>query len=156
MAVGKQGRVEPYEAGLARGRPQSIKTPLSGRVVVVLDTRRDQRGLALIHPQTRCIRAADVHEIIVTDEQSRGPGDQVEHVAGVGFFAFDESGVIMVGDEIRTDRTGLIGAVVGFDESHAPNHFNIVVQAARSQTGRELGLRLGDRFVVVGREAWPS
>ena len=62
----------------------------------------------------------------------------------------------MVGDEIRTDRTGLIGTVVGFDESHAPNHFNIVVQAARSQTGRELGLRLGDRFVVVGREAWPS
>ena len=148
--------MEPYRMGVAVGRPRSIKTPLRARWVVVLDTRRDQRALELIHPQTRCIRAGDVHEFIVTDEMDRGPGDRINRVAGLGFAAFETSGVIMVGDAVHTSGHGFVGIVSGFDESHAPNHFNIILKHDPRRTGREIALELDEDLVVDGRHEWEA
>lgn len=146
--------MEPYRRGVAVGRPRSIKTALRARVVVVLDTRREQRALELIHPHTRCIRVGDVHEFIVTDEVERGPGDRVDRVVGIGFAAFETSGVIMVGDAVHTRRHGLLGIVSGFDESHAPNHFNIILRHEVRRTGREIGLQLDEEMVISGLNEW--
>ena len=153
-ASGNIATVEPYRAGVAVGRPRSLKTALQSRMVVVLDTRRESRALQLIHPQTRCIRAGDVHELIVTDEMECRPGDQVNHVVGIGFAAFDSSGVIMVGDAVHSAQHGLLGTIGGFDESHAPNHFNIVLKHETRRTGRELGLQLDEAIVISGRTEW--
>ena len=156
LARARGSVVEPYAAGVAVGRPSSIKTSLRARVAVVLDTRRDRRALDLIYPQTRCIRASEVHELIATSERNRGPGDQINRVAGIGFVIFKDSGVIMVGDEVSCRRLGLLGVVVGFDTAHYPNHFNIVLEAAERQTGREFGLHLGDALTVRGQPRWAA
>jgi uncharacterized protein DUF6917 len=123
-------------------------------MVVVLDTRRENRALQLIHPQTRCIRAGDVHEFIVTDEMESRPGDQVNRVVGIGFAAFESSGVVMVGDAVHAGQHGLLGVIGGFDESHAPNHFNIVLKHETRRTGREIGLELDEAIVISGLAEW--
>lgn len=146
--------MEPYETGKAIGRSPSIKTSVTGNVVVVLDTYRDGRQLALIHPYSRCVRAADVHELIITDDASAKPGVTVDRVAGVGFMTFDMSGVVMVGDKLTCPRLGSFGVVVGFDLAHDPNHMNIVLYDTTRASGRALGLELGDELCFEAQPTW--
>jgi len=136
--------MDPYAAGLAEGRPRCRKRDVEGEIVVVLDTRREGRGLELIHPYTRAFKRNDVHELIVTDEET-GPGDRVQGVCGLGFVEIVRGGVVMVGDEVRVDGRR-IGTVAGFDLSHSDNHLNVVVHSEGRLTGIELGLALGDRI----------
>ena len=146
--------MDPYGAGLARGRPASIKTGLTTDVCVVLDTVRDNRGLELIPPFTRCVRSGDVLELIVTDEREAAPGGRVDRVAGIAFTTASASGVIMVGDEVVVNDGRQIGTVVGFDISHEPNHFNVVIGASTRATGRAFALGLGDRVVFSSSPSW--
>ena len=148
--------VEPYEAGIARGRSRSIKTDVSGRIVVVLDTRRENRHLELIHPFSRCVRAGDVHELVLTDDTHAQPGSVVNRVAGVGFLVFDEAGVLMVGDAMRLTNGQVVGTVVGFDNSHYPNHFNIVLYNPEWLSGRDLGLTLDAPVLFAGQRDWEA
>ena len=37
-----------------------------------------------------------------------------------------------------------VGTVIGFDETHLPNHLNIVIYTVSLVTGRDLGAQLGD------------
>ena len=45
----------------------------------------------------------------------------------------------------------LLGEVLGFDETHAPNHMNIVLMTDRLLTGRTAKLVPNARLVFVGR-----
>ena len=56
----------------------------------------------------------------------------------------------MEGDNV-TVAGRLIGQIAGFDETHLPNHLNIVVKAGKSVTGREIGLNPGDAIQFEGR-----
>lgn len=45
-----------------------------------------------------------------------------------------EAGLIVIGDEVIADGVK-IGEVAGFDESHFPNHMNILIRVKELKTG---------------------
>jgi hypothetical protein len=142
----------PYESGLIRGRPKIVsRTGLEGRVVAVLTSNRSERGLKLIQPWTRCIKQNEVHEVLLTDEPNPLPGGTVNKVAAIAFIEFFSSGLIM-GDDSVFMGGQLIGHIAGFDETHFPNHINIILKGPARKTGLEFGLKGGDRVVFEPKE----
>lgn len=133
---------DPYAAGKFAANPYARKSTVQGELVVVLQGRMEDRGLALITPISRCIRRHDVHELILTDEAEAGPGKQVNRIAYLGFFAVELGGVIVSGDEVYLDGRA-VGVLAGYDETHMPNHLNIVIRTDRLLTGVEHGAPLG-------------
>jgi len=137
---------DPYSSGKVTTSLYAQKRDVSGSLVVVLDGRLDDRNLLLIAPMSRCLCRGQVHELILTDEPGAKPGGRVDRIAYLGFFAVEREGVIVVGDEFLLDGKK-IGILAGFDETHMPNHLNILIQSPTRPTGKELGCRL-DSVVV--------
>jgi hypothetical protein len=139
----------PYQSGMVGGRPRiESRTNLMGRVVAVLTSKRDQRGLKLIHPYTRCIRKNEIHEFLMTDETEALPGATVNRVAAIAFIEFTEGGLIMEGDVMLIGGKE-IGRITGFDESHFPNHMNILLKGPQRKTGLEHGIEGGDSVEFI-------
>ena len=107
----------------------------------------EARGLQLIPQGSRCIRRFDVHELIVTEEKT-GPSGRADKVAYLGFVEFAKGGVMLTGDEVRIGGA-LVGTVAGYDETHMPNHLNIVLTGASGASGVERGIALGQRVEFV-------
>lgn len=137
---------DPYKRGMFKTNPYAKKKPLKGNLVVVLDGKYEDRGLQLIPQPSRCLIANEVHELILTDE-NKGPGDTVDKIAYIGFFIVRESTVITVGDEVKINGQ-LIGKIAGFDETHMPNHYNIVLYGEERISGNERNLNLDDEIVI--------
>lgn len=119
--------------------PDYPRRPLRGVLVAVLKFVRNQRGLQLIRPNTRAIRQGEIHELMATDEPGAAPGGRVDRVAGIAFVEFTVGGILAEGDRVVVAGETL-GHIVGFDESHMPNHQNIVLRASDRQTGLQRGL----------------
>jgi hypothetical protein len=134
--------IDPYTSGKFKADPYAAKTPVSGSLAVVLRTRMEDRGLALIKQPSRCVRRYDIHELILTDEADAKPGAAVNRIAYLGFLEIEQGGVIVSGDGVWLDGRH-IGTLAGFDETHMPNHLNIVIRAAALADGLELGAALG-------------
>lgn len=137
---------DPYKTGMFKTNPYAKKKPLQGNLVVVLDGEYEERGLKLIAQPSRCLIADEVHEMILTDENSK-PGDTVNRIAYLGFFAVKESTVIVVGDELKVGGK-TIGHIAGFDETHMPNHYNIVINTDKRISGKDRNLDLGDEVTI--------
>ncbi len=137
---------DPYKKGMFKTNPYAKKKPLKGNLVVVLDGKYDERGLQLIPQPSRCLVADEVHEIILTDEDKK-PGDTVNKIAYIGFFTVKESTVIIVGDEVKINGQ-VIGKIAGFDETHMPNHYNIVIYGNDRISGNERSLNLNDEVII--------
>ncbi len=137
---------DPYKKGMFKTNPYAKKKPLKGNLVVVLDGKYDGRGLQLIPQPSRCLVADEVHEIILTDEDKK-PGDTVNKIAYIGFFTVKESTVIIVGDEVKINGQ-VIGKIAGFDETHMPNHYNIVIYGNDRISGNERSLNLNDEVII--------
>jgi hypothetical protein len=122
-------------------------TPVQGRLVVVLRGVTERRGLRLEAHRSRATPRHEIHELMVTDEASE-TGTVVDRVGLIGFFEAEQGGVILVGSSVYLGET-LLGTVVGFDETHMPNHINICVRVDTLTDGERLGLQPGDgvRFV---------
>jgi hypothetical protein len=80
----------------------------------------------------------------MTDEPDAAPGREVNRVGYLGFVEILDGGVIIKGDEVLLDDE-LIGHIAGFDETHMPNHQNIVIAGDSRATGAERGIRLESR-----------
>ena len=131
----------------ARGEP--IRLPLEARFVGVLNNRNDGRGLMLISAHTRVVRRHDIHELILTDEEGAAPGGRVNGVHYVGFVEFQQGGGILAeGDSVNVGGK-VIGTIAGFDESHCPNHYNVLIKGPRRCTGVELNQQPGDPVVFL-------
>ncbi|MCX7919062.1 MAG: hypothetical protein N3A72_05530 [bacterium] len=113
-----------------------------GKVITVLDAMAESRGLWLISTYSRAVPKYSIHELILTDEAEPKPGEAVNRIAYLCFFEVAEGGVIPVGDKLYLNDQ-FIGTIKGFDETHLPNHLNIIVYAEKRQTGKELGFTLG-------------
>lgn len=138
---------DPYQAGQFKQNPYYDKTDLTARLVVTLQTTFDTRGLKLIPQPSRCICTNQIHELIASDEPDIGPGSTVNRIAYVGFMEITSGGVIISGDEVwYEDR--LIGHIAGFDETHMPNHYNIVLRMSERKTGVELQLVPGGKLTI--------
>ena len=95
-----------------------------------------------------------IHELIATDEVDRKPGDTAQRIAYLAFFEVTRGGCVIVGDTLLWNGKA-VGTVIGFDETHEPNHINIIIGVDRRQTGRQLRFSVGQniRFVRRGKRA---
>lgn len=145
-------KVDPYAAGKFTVNPYAAKTDVTGSLTVVLRGTMDDRGLELIKPISRCVRRHDIHELILTDETEAKPGSRVNRIAYLGFAGFDAGGVIVSGDEVRIAGR-CIGTLAGFDETHMPNHLNIVVRTDRLADGvaQDVKLAMPVCFTAAGK-----
>lgn len=136
---------DPYAAGKMTANPYACKSDISGILKVMLDGRMDNRGLSLMTPPSRCVCVHQIHELILTDEIGAKPGSEVNRIAYLGFFEVQEGGVLLHGDEVWLEDR-LIGHLAGFDETHMPNHLNIVIRTDQLMTGSELKASPGSRL----------
>lgn len=147
--MGSTSSSDPYERSVLRDNPYVTKRPLHGSLAVVLRGSLEDRGLRLIKPISRAIRAGEIHELVATTEETALPGEMVNRIAYLGFVEFANGGVLVAGDTIRIGGLAT-GVVAGFDETHAPNHLNIVVRLPGGKSGFELGLRVEDGVICEG------
>lgn len=141
---------DPYARSLFEKSPYHSATPIQGKLCVVLDGHLTGRGLNLIKPPSRAVQKHEIHELILTDEETAIPGGVVERVWYAGFFEVLEGGMAIVGSPVTVDGIE-IGTLAGFDETHLPNHLNIIVKSTRPATGAELKLSLGAAVTFAGR-----
>ncbi len=134
--------VDPYKAGMLTKSPYAAKCEVTGRIVAILDFATAQRGLRLISQPSRAVRRGEVHELILTEEPKAGPDQTVNDVAYLGFMEMETGGILLRGDTVTLGGEA-IGQIAGFDETHMPNHQNIVI-LGQKRTGVEAGLHLGD------------
>ena len=139
---------DPYANNMfGKHNPYFAKRPVLGKVVVVLDGVYENRGLSLIKPPSRALKRSEIHELILSDEQC-SPGDTVNKIAYLAFVEILQGSVIVQGDVVIIGRQE-VGTIAGYDETHMPNHLNIVLKGNRV-TGRELAIDV-DATVVIGK-----
>jgi len=136
---------DPYAEGMFKENPYYMKSDVRGKLVVVLQGAYEDRGLELIQPVSRCVNRNEIHELIASDEEDAGPGKQVNRIAYIGFVEILEGGVIIAGDQVIHNGESL-GEIAGFDETHMPNHLNIVVRRGHRITGADAGCSTGDEI----------
>lgn len=132
---------DPYQDNLGPRAVFAKKTTVRARLVVVLDGHLPKRGLELIPQETRGVRVGEVHELIGSIQPGIGATSTVDPIAYLGFIEILGAGVICAGDELRVDGK-LVGRLAGFDNTHMPNHMNIVVATAQDRSGIEHGFEL--------------
>jgi hypothetical protein len=137
--------IDPYKSGMLKKNPYASKREVTGQVVAILDFATGQRGLQLISQPSRAVRQGEVHELILTAEASAGPGQSVNAVAYLGFIEIETGGILLQGDQVMVNNR-LVGFIAGFDETHTPNHQNIVIRSDTVITGVEAALAIGDQF----------
>jgi hypothetical protein len=116
------------------------RRPVEGEVVTLLHVSFEDRGLRLMETRSRAVRLHEIHELMITDEDA-APGGGADRVRAIAFFEVDASGLIVVGDEVSVGGRR-VGALAGFDETHMPNHMNVVV---RADSLDEPHIHVGDR-----------
>lgn len=143
---------DPYKSGLFTANPYAKSRAVEGVLVTVLDAKLDSRQLDLIAPISRALKQGEIHELIITPEAGAAPGGRVARVAYLGFFEVTQGGMAVVGVEVRIGGRPL-GVLAGFDETHYPNHLNIVLKGGPYATGLDLGLALHDPVTFVHQDA---
>ncbi|MBM7866830.1 hypothetical protein GTO89_04290 [Heliobacterium gestii] len=138
---------DPYAKGMLRVHPYAKKKDVVGELVAILEGKLENRGLQLIKPISRALAEDEIHEIIVTDEFEAGPGKQVDRIAYLGFFEVKGGGVIVTGDPVFL-KGKLLGHIAGFDETHMPNHINIVIKSDERQSGVSIGAEIGQQLLI--------
>jgi len=142
---------DPYQAGMFSFNPYAAKRDVTGRLAVVLRGKLESRGLQLVAPISRAVRKYDIHELIITDESGAGPGKKVDSIAYAGFVEIITGGVLIAGDQLICGGR-LLGRVVGFDETHLPNHLNIIIFSESRTDGVDLGLALESEIKFIKRD----
>ena len=120
----------------------TAKRHVRGELIYVFSLRTDERWMQLEEFPSRALGSGEIHELIVSANPGLKPGAKVRDVAYIGFFEVAVSGIAEPGDEVWAGEHRL-GVLAGFDMSHYPNHFNIVVSTDVAVTGAELGLDVG-------------
>ena len=113
---------------------------VEGEVVALLHVSFQDRGLRLIETKSRAVRLNEIHELMITDEDA-APGGGADRVRAIAFFEVSKPGLIVVGDKVGVGNKPL-GVLAGYDETHMPNHMNMVVKAPSLD---EPEIRVGDR-----------
>jgi len=124
--------------------------PVEGEAVTVLDSTHESRGLKLISTYSRALQKNSIHELIATDETGKKPGSKVNRIAYLAFFEVSRGGCLIVGETLFVDDQP-VGEIIGYDETHEPNHLNIVVGVKQRRTGPQLEISIGSKIRFVRR-----
>jgi hypothetical protein len=93
---------------------------------------------------------------MLCDDPDARPRTTVQKISYLGCIEITAGGMILVGDRVRVAGKE-IGEVVGFDETHAPNHLNIVVRVdGELLTGAEMGIQLEDPLIFSMSDAYKA
>lgn len=130
----------PYDFRKITPNVYGDRRPVEGEVVALLHVCFEDRGLKLIETKSRAVQLQEIHELMITDEDA-APGGGADRVRAIAFFEVDRSGLIVVGDNVSVEGRPL-GTLAGFDQTHMPNHMNIVVKA---ESLDEPVIRVGNR-----------
>ena len=117
--------------------------PIKGKLVTILASTHESRGLKLIKSFSRALPKNSIHELIATDESDVPTGGIVQKIAYLGFFEVTSGGCLIIGDELTIGKKK-IGKILGFDETHEPNHINIIIAMNERKTGKDLNLKIND------------
>ena len=137
---------DPYTAGMISTDPFHKKQVVQGRIVAVLSNKFDKRGITLMPQPSRAFLKNEIHELLLTDENV-SPNDTVNRIWGLGFFEIDVPGIIVEGDTVNVSGH-TVGTVAGFNDTHMPNHLNIVIHSLERKTGAELEIELQDTVIL--------
>jgi len=140
---------DPYSRQLIKTDFFHAKRDLPTRVAVVLDGHLENRNLHLIQPLSRAFSEKTIIELITTDDQQAQPGTVVQPIAYLAFVELQRSGVILVGDTVEWNGK-IIGTIAGYDDTHMPNHQNVIVSVPKRISGKELGLQMEDTITIKG------
>jgi L-arabinose 1-dehydrogenase len=121
------------------------KRQVESVVVKLLHHKLTDRGMILAPFETRCVRLGEIHELVTTDQSEAAQGDAVDRVGFLGFIEITRAGVIEVGDQV-VHRDRVLGHVLGFDESHFPNHYNILVSSRQILAADDANLATEERI----------
>jgi hypothetical protein len=130
----------PYDFGRITPGVYGERRQVEGEVVALLHVSFQDRGLSLIETKSRAVRLNEIHELMITDEDA-APGGGADRVRVIAFFEVKTPGLIVVGDKVSVGNKPL-GVLAGYDETHMPNHMNIVV---KTQSLNEPEIRVGDK-----------
>ncbi|WP_410951339.1 DUF6917 domain-containing protein [Pseudomonas sp. S1(2024)] len=117
--------------------PRPSKARLDGKLVKLLFHTRHDRGMTLIEHASRCVRQGELHEVVSTDQLDAQAGSRIDRVGFIGFVEIQQAGVIERGD-LLWSGDACLGWVLGFDECHFPNHYNILIATHRLMTADTL------------------
>jgi len=129
--------MDPYKINLIKKVPLAKKNRVFSKLVAIMDMEIKKRGLQLIPSYTRALLKNEIHELIITDEKNAGPRKKVNNISYLGFVRIEEGGIVAKGDKVYLEGK-IIGEVAGFDETHMPNHLNIIIKSSKKATGIEL------------------
>lgn len=142
---------DPYKSGLAGEVRFVKKRAVEAVVTVVLKGTISNRGLKLIDPRSRCVREKEIFEFMIAEDPNAAPGGVVNTVRYLGFAEVQEGGSLCVGDKVMCDGE-LLGWVVGFDETHIPNHQNIVLRGSEKTATIEQRMNLDSLLEFIMEE----
>ncbi len=124
----------------------SEKRNLQGKWVAIMNFSKKDRGINLTAFHTRCLLKNEIHEFILCAEDT-DPSKPIDKVFYLGFGEIAKGGVIEVGDTLYL-KDKPFGTVLGFDETHFPNHYNILIKTQYLKTGLELEVKAEDEFSI--------
>jgi len=139
--------IDPYIKNLVGKTIFSNKSTVTADFIVIMDETVEERRLSLIPQLSRVVSQNEIHELIFTCEQV-APGSVVNKISYCGFALIKNGGVLLHGDEILINDN-YIGILAGFDETHYPNHLNIVIQTEQLKSGKQMGLQLYDTISFI-------
>lgn len=86
--------------------------------------------------------------MLCNDPETR-PQTVVRKITYLGCIEIVSGSMILAGDRMVIDGQD-IGVVVGFAETHAPNHLNIVIRASGALlSGGEMGIEVGQSVTFL-------
>lgn len=118
-----------------------------GQIVVIFNRSYDKRGLRLIPQLTRVLCQNEIHELMTTDEVGAEPNKTVDRISTIGFVEITQGGCVAVGESVFINGKEM-GRIAGFDETHFPNHYNIVIISPERFTGTEVNLNINDEVII--------
>lgn len=140
---------DPYAQKMTNRTFFAAKADVTGRVVTVLRGTLESRALQLIAPISRAFSAGTIVEFISTDEPAAAPGTIVDRIGYVAFVELTVGGILLAGDVVEVDGK-VIGTIAGYDDTHMPNHQNIILKTDGRITGEALGLTPGSSVLIRG------
>jgi hypothetical protein len=140
---------DPYAQKMTNRTFFAAKADVAGKVVTVLRGMLESRALQLIQPISRAFPAGTIVEFISTDEASAGPGVTVDSIGYMAFVELTTGGVLLAGDAVQIDGKD-VGTIAGYDDTHMPNHQNIILKTEGRVTGEGLALRPGSAVLIRG------
>lgn len=124
----------------------SEKVTIKAQWLAIMDHERKDRAITLSPYKTRCLQVNEIHEFMLCAENS-DISLPINHIKYLGFAEIQNGGIVEVGDYVLNSEN-FQAKITGFDETHYPNHYNIVLSSPVFLNGKEYGFFVNDFFLI--------